>query len=115
MTEDGSLLSALVNAVSVALMDAGVQMSAVILGVTIAIDANGLLMADPNASEQREAKAVIDFVFDSLLQGIIASRCRGVFTLDQFNSAADLAAGISKTLLGFIRKSMRVKGAKKAD
>lgn len=47
------LLSCFLNAACMALMDAGLPMSCLFCGVTCAIDANGEIITDPTAAQEK--------------------------------------------------------------
>jgi exosome complex component RRP46 len=49
--EDGNMLSTAVNAISLAMLDAGLPMSSMIASVAAAIDQEGNLLLDPNSQE----------------------------------------------------------------
>ncbi|CAG6008425.1 unnamed protein product [Menidia menidia] len=51
--DDGSLLSCLLNAACMALMDAGLPMSRLFCGVSCAIGADGRILTDPTAAQEK--------------------------------------------------------------
>ncbi|TWW76927.1 Exosome complex component RRP46, partial [Takifugu flavidus] len=51
--DDGSLLSCFLNAACMALMDAGLPMSCLFCGVTCAIAADGEIITDPTAAQEK--------------------------------------------------------------
>lgn len=104
LTEDGSLLSALANAACVALLDAGVQLSSLLLGATVAVMPDGALWVDPTAAEEAAARAVLDLVVDAR-GALLASRCRGAFDAAQFQAALALGAGCGATVAQFMREA----------
>jgi ribonuclease PH len=97
MADKGSLGSALTNAASVALMDAGIQMRSVLVGCTVAVG-DDMMIVSPNKSQEENARVVIDFVFDG--EDIVASTCRhGVFTVEEFNKATENALEERKRIM----------------
>jgi len=57
--DDGALLSAVLNAVSVALLHAAVPLRGVLAGCTVALQPDGELLLDPTADEEQKAEAVV--------------------------------------------------------
>lgn len=64
LSEDGGVAAAVVNAVCVALMDAGVPMRSVPVAAAVAV-CNGVVVVDAAKIEESEAQAVITFTFDT--------------------------------------------------
>lgn len=130
MSDDGSRLCAAVNAVFVALLDGGVQLSSTVVAAACAVMNDGRVFVDPTREEEAQAKAVVEFVLELKSQhvadanaksdeatnttaktkddgsgiGIVASRCRGVLTPAQYAECVSLAEGMAKTVEAFIRK-----------
>ncbi len=106
-------VSVIVNACCLALMDAGVQLSSLFIGVTCAVAKNGALLIDPSKLEEDDAVGVVDLVFDKD-QGVIASRCRGKFkSSDEYFKCVDLGSRMCAPLTAFIRKATESRFVKK--
>ena len=105
LADDGASFSATANAASVALLDAGIQMSTIFVAATVAVDASGALLVDPSRKEEADAVAVVDLVFDGN-DGVLVSQCRGSFeTPEQYFQCVELAHNMCTTLKSFIRKT----------
>ena len=53
LSEDGSLLSAAINATCLALLDAGIASKSIIGSVTCAVSTDGTLLLDPDTKEEQ--------------------------------------------------------------
>ncbi len=105
VTKDGSSFSALANSACVALVDAGIPLCSVFVGVTCAVLADGYVAVDPTGEEEESARAVIDLVFDRS-EAVLVSRCRsGTFSSAEYLKCLDLGASMCASLTAFIRKT----------
>jgi exosome complex component RRP46 len=82
LSDDGSITSAAVNASALALMDAGVEMTGVPVGITCAVS-DGCIQLDPSAEEAHSADAIIFLctlndgeagLLTSSVQGMVSTR-----------------------------------------
>ena len=102
--DDGSLFSALCNGAALALLDAGVQLTSVFVGVTCALTGDGIVV-DPCRREEEAAEALVHYVLDSKGKGVLVSRCEGKFSALQYFRALGLASDMCDTLLQFMRQT----------
>ncbi|KAG8143542.1 putative Exosome complex exonuclease RRP46-like isoform 1 protein, partial [Naja naja] len=84
-----TLLSSCLNAACVGLMDAGLPMSSLFCGVTCALDADGNILLDPTAKQEKDAPAVLTFAIDSVEKKILLSTMKGVCSEEQVRVMAD--------------------------
>ncbi|CAG8545689.1 1568_t:CDS:2 [Paraglomus brasilianum] len=86
ISDDGSIISHLINATTMALLDAGVPMKAVVVGVGSLVDDKGRISIDPTADEVEKAVSTHNFAFDSVSLAVLYSESTGVFTEEQVKS-----------------------------
>jgi len=105
LTQDGSLFAAVANAACLALMDAGIQLSSLFVGVTCAVLKSGEVVADPTKEEEEGARALVDLVFDRH-EGLLVSHCRqGSFSTEEYFKCFDLGASMCAPMIAFLRKT----------
>ena len=114
MHADGSLLSALINAACLAMLDAGISMTSMVSAITLVIDKDERILLDPESREEAAAHAIATFAFDSVDNHILLAYsvgCVSVCTLEVAKKSALLAC---KTMHDFFRASLREKIKKEA-
>eukprot|EP00193_Tetraselmis_chui_P003831 CAMPEP_0177759776 /NCGR_PEP_ID=MMETSP0491_2-20121128/4909_1 /TAXON_ID=63592 /ORGANISM="Tetraselmis chuii, Strain PLY429" /LENGTH=241 /DNA_ID=CAMNT_0019275621 /DNA_START=132 /DNA_END=857 /DNA_ORIENTATION=+ len=72
VSDDGSLLSAALNAACFALVDAGLPMSRLFSSVTCAVLPGPLVLVDPTREEEKEATAVVCLALDNCPRGAVS-------------------------------------------
>lgn len=70
LRDDGALTACCVTAACAALLDAGIQMSALASSISCVLDGRGRLLVDPTAAEESAARAVLSLGFTSTDPGI---------------------------------------------
>ncbi|XP_070805689.1 exosome complex component RRP46 [Pituophis catenifer annectens] len=103
ITDAGSLLSSCLNAACVGLMDAGLPMSALFCGVTCALDADGNILLDPTAKQEKDAPAVLTFAIDSVEKKILMSTMKGTCSEEQLQQCIATAQRAAETIFRFYR------------
>uniref|UniRef100_A0ABM0M419 Exosome complex component RRP46-like n=1 Tax=Saccoglossus kowalevskii TaxID=10224 RepID=A0ABM0M419_SACKO len=83
MHNAGSLLSCCVNSTCMALLDAGLPMSCLVAAVTCSLSCDGDIILDPTSQQEKEAKAILTFVFESRDNEIITSNTHGIYSIKQ--------------------------------
>ncbi|KAI8899546.1 ribosomal protein S5 domain 2-type protein [Globomyces pollinis-pini] len=83
LADDGCILAAAVNAMVLALLDAGVPMKSTGAAVTCLINKDGELLLDPTALELKDAQSTHTFVFDQSSLSCIAIHSTGLFTEEE--------------------------------
>ncbi|GAA5820020.1 hypothetical protein JCM11491_000892 [Sporobolomyces phaffii] len=111
--------AARINAISVALIDAGVQLRGVLVAVAVAVladaDDSRELVLDPTEREELDAASthVVTVSYGLGVGGdegeIVGVESIGTFTDDELFAAHDLGLNATATILGFVRKSVEAK------
>ncbi|XP_054436710.1 exosome complex component RRP46 isoform X2 [Pteronotus mesoamericanus] len=107
ISDAGSLLACCLNAACMALVDAGVPMRALFCGVTCALDADGTLVLDPTAKQEKEARAVLTFALDSVDQKLLMSTTKGLFSNAELQQCLAAAQAASQHVFRFYRESLQ--------
>lgn len=109
LADCGGLQAAAINAAVLALMDAGLPMSAVPTAACVSVH-NGAIVVDPVSIEEAEGDAVLTFTYDTALEqsaGFLAvstyGDCGGE---DVFAAAASTARELAFKTRAFLRLSM---------
>uniref|UniRef100_A0A8C6M6T8 Exosome complex component RRP46 n=1 Tax=Nothobranchius furzeri TaxID=105023 RepID=A0A8C6M6T8_NOTFU len=105
--DDGSLLSCCLNAACMALMDAGLSMSCLFCGVTCAIGADGDIIADPTAAQEKESRALMTFAIDSTERRVMMSSTKGSFSVQELQECVAVSQKASEKVFQFYRDSVR--------
>ena len=118
---DGSLVSTALNAATLALMDAGVEMNSLPIGTTCLIrtttdgDSGDDIKFDPCADDETSQDySIIVLATDSVREGVIASMTLGSFQLHSFLSSIEGASRASKAVLAFMRIAIEQKVTREA-
>ncbi|KAM9733909.1 exosome complex component RRP46 [Menidia menidia] len=104
--DDGSLLSCLLNAACMALMDAGLPMSRLFCGVSCAIGADGRILTDPTAAQEKESRALLTFALDSAERRVLMSSTRGCFSVQELQQCVAISQKASEKVFQFYRDSV---------
>ncbi|KAI8811040.1 ribosomal protein S5 domain 2-type protein, partial [Cladochytrium replicatum] len=83
MSDDGSTLAAAINAVSLALIDAGAPLRSVPGAICCAFDEDGALIVDPSQKEMERAKSVHTFAFENDSSEILTCDSVGIFSEEE--------------------------------
>ncbi|XP_034405128.1 exosome complex component RRP46 isoform X2 [Cyclopterus lumpus] len=103
---DGSILSCFLNAACMALMDAGLPMSCLFCGVTCAINADGQIITDPTAVQEKESRAVMTFAIDSTKRRVMMSSTKGSFSVHELQQCIAVSQEASEKIFQFYRDSV---------
>lgn len=110
--DEGSVLSAAVNAITIALLDAGIPMKHMAAAITVMIDQQNELVLDPVTAELEDAKSVHTFSFDNSNTknpALLLSDSEGLFTEEEYFSSHDLAYEAIEKVHGFLRVAVESK------
>lgn len=99
----GNLLSCCINAVCMALMEAGLPMNYLVASVSCVLDAERKCILNPNLKQQKESKVAMTFCFDSVHHDIISCDTRGSFTKEEYVSCETSCKGACVTIFEFYR------------
>lgn len=118
---DGSLVATALNAATLALLDAGIQMKSLPIATTclVPINGNGRLSdeikLDPTAGEESsEDYSAIIVSTDSVREGVIATITSGSFQLESFLCCVEGASKASKAVVAFMRIAIEQKVTREA-
>ncbi|VTJ54942.1 Hypothetical predicted protein [Marmota monax] len=101
------LLACCLNAACMALVDAGVPMRALFCGVTCALDSDGILVLDPTAKQEKEARAVLTFALDSVERKLLMSTTKGLYSDAELQQCLAAAQAASQHVFRFYRESLQ--------
>ncbi|CDH57247.1 exosome complex component rrp46 [Lichtheimia corymbifera JMRC:FSU:9682] len=115
LKDDGSAIAASLNAMSLALVDAGVPMKFMIASMSCMIDriTNEIVM-DPTTKELENASSVHTFAFDNLsaTPNILLSDSRGDFSQKQYFECHDKCLNAVEKVHDFLRMAVNSKKEK---
>ncbi|CAM0143046.1 exosome non-catalytic core subunit rrp46 [Umbelopsis sp. WA50703] len=108
--EDGNMLSTAVNAISLAMLDAGLPMNSLAAAVSAIIDPEGNLLLDPNSKELENASSVHTFAFDNTTSyNLLLSQSIGTYSQEQYLECLDACKHASERVHSFIRTAVEKK------
>uniref|UniRef100_A0A8C9D291 Exosome component 5 n=1 Tax=Panthera leo TaxID=9689 RepID=A0A8C9D291_PANLE len=107
VSDAGSLLACCLNAACMALVDAGMPMRALFCGVTCALDAEGTLVLDPTAKQEKEARAILTFALDSVERKLLMSTTKGLYSDAELQQCLAAAQAASQHVFRFYRESLQ--------
>lgn len=105
--DDGSLVSCLLNAACMALMDAGLPMRCLFCGVTCAINSDNQIITDPSAAQEKESRAILTFAIDSTDHKVIMSSTQGSFSVKELQQCIAVSQKASEKIFQFYRDSVQ--------
>mmetsp|Transcript_43622 Transcript_43622/g.111513 ORF Transcript_43622/g.111513 Transcript_43622/m.111513 type:complete len:239 (-) Transcript_43622:333-1049(-) len=118
VSDDGSLLSAALNAACFALVDAGVPMSGLFSSVTCALLPESVLVVDPTKEEEEAATATVCLALENHPQGaasaqsaepsrIITSHTRGTISKEAYSDVVMFCRKGRDLIEDFARSSLK--------
>lgn len=105
----GSILSALISAAVLALLDAGIQMTSLPLATTCLVTADAIYFDPTREEEAQEEAASVVVVMDSVQEGVIASVTNGGLTSNEYLACVEGAARAKQAILAFLRIAIEQK------
>ena len=109
IASDGSVLSALISAAVLALLDAGIQMISLPLATTCLISRHAINF-DPTSDEQAmDDTATVVLTMDSVREGVIASVTHGHMSSSEYLACIEGADRAKQAMLAFFRIAMEQK------
>lgn len=118
IVDDGSVLSAALNAAAMALLNAGVEMTGIALSVTCCIAASGSgrrVMLDPCKAEEGEAAATAVVATLSAGGGVLSCRAEGLMSREEYFACCEAAALGTTAVRSFVRLSAEQKVNREAE
>ncbi|CAO3627205.1 unnamed protein product [Cunninghamella echinulata] len=112
--DDGSVLSAAINGITLALIDAGLPMKYMASSINCMIDkTSDEIILDPTLKELENAVSIHTFAFDSIdLSHILLSNSHGQFSEEQYFTCHDICKEAVDKINGFLRVSIESKKEK---
>ncbi|CAM9496886.1 unnamed protein product [Pylaiella littoralis] len=118
IVDDGAVLSAALNAATMALLNAGVEMTGIAISVTCSItDAIGgrSVLLDPCKSEEAEAAATAAIATLSASGGILSCHAVGLMSREEYFACCEAAALGTTAVRSFVRLSTEQKVKREAE
>lgn len=118
IVDDGAILSAALNAATMALLNAGVEMTGIALSVTCCITssvAGRYLLLDPCKSEEGEAAATVATATLSAGGGVLSCRAVGLMSREEYFACCEAAALGTTAVRSFVRLSAEQKVNREAE
>ncbi|OQR97799.1 exosome component Rrp46 [Achlya hypogyna] len=107
--DDGALLAVAINAVNLALLDAGVPMRGIVGAITCTILEDGQLCLDPSLSEGEAAAATVTTASCGNSDGVLTSMTSGVLTEAQYFACSEICRRGIDSVLAFVRIAQETK------
>ncbi|KAK9760020.1 exosome non-catalytic core subunit rrp46 [Basidiobolus ranarum] len=108
--DDGCVLATAINAVTLALIDAGIPSKSIVSASTCLIDENGDLVIDPTTKELEAAHSSLHtFAFDSATQGAVFSESIGSYTEEEYFQCLEMCSTAALKVQGFMRTALEKK------
>eukprot|EP00903_Cladosiphon_okamuranus_P020023 g18392.t1 len=118
IVDDGSVLSATLNAATMALLNAGVEMTGMALSVTCCITSSAAgrsVFLDPCKSEEGEAAATVDVATLSAGGGVLSCRAVGLMSREEYFACCEAATQGTTAVRSFVRLSAEQKVNREAE
>ncbi len=109
LAANGSLTCAAVNALVLALVDAGVPTRSLFSAVACVISEDGQLLLDPTTEEIEQSRSSHVFAFDAIDYNVIACESLGNFTEEEYFACLDICQTAARTVISFIRTAIEKK------
>ncbi|KAG3238299.1 hypothetical protein PI124_g16739 [Phytophthora idaei] len=97
------LLAVAINAVSLALMDAGVPMVSVVTATSCSIFDDGNLYLDPTSAEEEEAVSWVTTARSSTSDGVLTCITNGLLSEEQYFACSEACQRASESVAAFFR------------
>ncbi|KAI8981560.1 ribosomal protein S5 domain 2-type protein [Pilobolus umbonatus] len=112
--DDGCALAACINAITLALLDAGIPMKYMIASTTCIIDKTKEVVLDPTMAELENSVSVHTFAFDNAKPSphSILFDSDGVFSEEEFSACYELCSQAVEQIHGFLRTAVEAKKEK---
>ncbi|KAF0700694.1 Aste57867_8748 [Aphanomyces stellatus] len=107
--DDGSLLAVAINAVNLALLDAGIPMRCLVGAITCSILEDGQLCLDPARVEGETAAATVTSACAGNNDGILTSLTTGMLSESQYFACSEICRRAVDSVLSFVRISQETK------
>uniref|UniRef100_H3BYT5 Exosome complex component RRP46 n=1 Tax=Tetraodon nigroviridis TaxID=99883 RepID=H3BYT5_TETNG len=108
--DDGSeclFLEPALSAVCLDFLNAACPMSCLFCAVTCAIDADGEIITDPTAAQEKESRALMTFAVDSRKRRVMMSSTKGSFSVQELQKCIAVSQKASEKIFQFYRDSVQ--------
>ncbi|KAG0164143.1 Exosome component 5 [Apophysomyces sp. BC1034] len=114
MKDDGSILAAAINGITLALLDAGVPMKSITAAISCTIDKNtNEILLDPTTEELEDAGSEHIFAFNNdPSSSLLLSNSTGQFSQDQYFECYNVCYKAVDKVHGFLRVAIESKKQK---
>ncbi|OQS01950.1 U4/U6 small nuclear ribonucleoprotein Prp4 [Thraustotheca clavata] len=107
--DDGSLLAVSINAINLALMDAGIPMRSVVGAITCSVLEDSQLCIDPSLVENDTATATVTTACSANNHQILTSFTSGILTEEQYFACSEICRRAIDSVIAFVRISQESK------
>ncbi|TYZ57213.1 hypothetical protein PybrP1_011163 [[Pythium] brassicae (nom. inval.)] len=97
------LLSVAINAVSLALLDAGVPMTSVVTSATCGLLPDGTLFLDPSQAEEELSTSLVTTACSSTSDSVLTSLTNGLLTEEQYFACSEACRRAAESVHAFFR------------
>ena len=111
LNDDGSALATAFNAITLALLDAGIEQNGLVTAVCCAVLANGEICVDPTTKELDAAVASMSTAWHSVSGELLACTTSGVFTRAGHKKCQAACQGAAVHVIGFVRAAFKSRQA----
>lgn len=116
INNDGSLLATIINATTLALMDAGIPIKSLIAASSTVIQEDDIQITKKNIDvcleNEQNARASFLFAFNSSVDGIVTCQSLGSFSEDEYWKVLALSKDATKQIFSAMRKCIEFKEQK---
>ncbi|KAH6562886.1 hypothetical protein BASA50_001653 [Batrachochytrium salamandrivorans] len=109
LSNDGSILATAMNAVVLALIDAGIPLRITCASTTCMINQDGTLLLDPVSMEVSEAQSIHTLMFDTTTSEVMGIDSTGLFDTEEFDSCYELSKLAASSIHSFMRAAIERK------
>ncbi|KAG9289832.1 hypothetical protein G9A89_015412 [Geosiphon pyriformis] len=107
--DDGSTLSAAINAASVALIHAGIPMKAIVVAITCIVNKEKKIYLDPTAKEMEKAISIHTFAYETLDFNVAFCESSGLFTEQEYFECYEICKSAAREIYNSIREAIAIK------
>lgn len=107
LSDDGSLVSHMIQGVLLGLMDSGLPLNSLVASVSCCLNSKSEILLDPTLQEISESKASFTFCFNTnVSDSLIASKTTGSFSQNDYFNAVSVCQKASEKIFEFYRAAI---------
>ena len=107
LNDDGSALAAAFNAVTLALIDAGLEQNGLVTAVCCAMTPQGEMLVDPTTKELDASVAHMTTAWHSVSGEMLACTTSGIFTREGYRQCQDASQFAAVNVVAFLRSAFQ--------